>query len=96
MGIISELSQQPYPVDFERKTRIKVELAKRNMTITNLADSLNVSRPYISAIISGRKISAKTEAEIAEALRMPTEYLFPSRSPAELLAMRKKEQRGAA
>lgn len=80
------------PVDTERRTRVKVELAKRQMTLTSLADALGVSQPYISAVVSGRKLSDKTEGEIAAVLQMPKEYLFPVRTVRELNEMRNRNQ----
>ncbi len=84
---------QPLPVDIDRKRRVMVELAKRGMTITDIAARAGVSRPFASAIISGRKRYPGCEHKIAELLKLPCDYLFPPRSQLEIDEMRRAEAR---
>ena len=86
---------RPYPKDLDRACRVKVELAKRNMSISDLAYHLSVPQSNLSDVINGRRRSPKTESRIAAYFGLPREDLFPPRTPGELLAMRKQEQ-GAA
>jgi len=91
--------RRPFPVDQQRKSRVMVELAKRGMSITDLADEVGIDRGNLSKIICGRDLSESNEARIAAFLRMPVEYLFPPRSASEIAAMREAEarkKRGAA
>ena len=88
---ISELGSRPYPLDIERRRRVMVALAERDMTISGLARCLGVSRVLVSNVISGRRLSSKTERLIAEFLGRPADYLFPIRTPEEIGAMRRAE-----
>jgi len=87
----SELGSRPYPLDRERRQRVRVALAERDMTISDLARSLGTSKQYISAVVSGRRLSPKTEQRIAEFLDKPADYLFPLRTPEEMGEMRRAE-----
>ena len=96
MSFLRELSgmgSRPYPLDHERRRRVMVALAERDMTISGLARSLSLSQPYVSFIISGRRLSTKTEQRIADYLGKPADYLFPYRTPGEIGEMRKAEAR---
>jgi uncharacterized membrane protein len=42
-------------------------------------------------VISGRRLSEKTEQRIADYLGKPTDYLFPIRTPTEIKKMRSAE-----
>jgi lambda repressor-like predicted transcriptional regulator len=88
----------PMPVDTERRRRVMVELAKRGMTITDMARRVGCSQTYASAIINGRKRYPGCEQRIADTLNMPVDYLFPPRSQRELDAMRvcETQRQGAA
>lgn len=85
---------RPYPLDKERKSRVMVELAKKGMTINDLAEVLNMKRSNVSKIISGRDLSEINEEKIARYFRMNRDYLFPPRSAAELASMREAEKSG--
>jgi transcriptional regulator with XRE-family HTH domain len=85
------LTGRPYPIDYERKTRVRVELARRNMSITDLANALKLDRGNVSKVISGRSISQTYETLIATFLQLDVKYLFPPRSPMELLGMAEVE-----
>jgi transcriptional regulator with XRE-family HTH domain len=61
------------------------------MTISDLARCLGTSKQYISAVISGRRLSQKTEQRIADFLGKPADYLFPFRTPEEIGKMRRAE-----
>ena len=83
---------RPYPPDRERRVRIKTELAKRDMSISDLAKALRISIPLVSYVINGIRRSKKTEERIAFFFGKPREELFPSLSMYAIEAMR----RGAA
>jgi len=46
----SGLGSRPYPLDRERRRRVMVALAEKEMTISDLARNLEVSKQYISPI----------------------------------------------
>lgn len=92
----SGLGSRPYPLDRERRKRVLVALAERDMSISCLARCLDVSKQYISSIISGRRLSVRTEQRIAEYLDMPVNYLFPPRTAEEIGKMREAEKKEKA
>ncbi|WP_373786364.1 helix-turn-helix domain-containing protein [Jeotgalibaca porci] len=53
--------------------KVKVELAKRNMNMTELAKLLEISRPYLSDIIYGRRIAAEQKERIKKVLDIKEE-----------------------
>jgi plasmid maintenance system antidote protein VapI len=79
---------RPYPPDRERRVRVKIELAKRDMTVSGLARVLGVKQQLASAVINGTRLSKKTEEKIAAYFGMTRQDLFRPRSHAELKAMR--------
>ncbi|WP_428769322.1 helix-turn-helix domain-containing protein [Treponema sp. HNW] len=87
--------KRPYPFDGERRRRVLVELARRGMSITDLSYAVNEKRPRVSDVINGRRLQASLEERIAAYLQVDRNYLFPQRTPKELLELQKKE-RGAA
>jgi len=87
----SELGSRPYPLDRERRQRVLVALAERGMTISDLARYLGIDQSIVSKVISGRRLSPKTEKRIAEFLDKPADYLFPLRTPEEIGEMRRAE-----
>ena len=91
LRVFTGLGSRPYPLDHERRRRVLVALAERGMTISDLARSFGTSKQYISAIVSGRRLSTKTEQRIAEFLGKPADYLFPFRTPEEIGKMRREE-----
>jgi transcriptional regulator with XRE-family HTH domain len=88
---ISGMGSRPYPLDHERRRRVMVALAERDMTISSLAKNIGVAQATVSRVISGRRLSAKTEQRIAEYLDKPADYLFPSRTAGEIGKMREAE-----
>jgi len=64
------------------------------MSISALARELNLTRVYVSNIISGRRLSVKIERRIAEYLGKPADYLFPPRTAEEIGKMRRAEAAG--
>ncbi|MDR2185423.1 MAG: helix-turn-helix transcriptional regulator [Treponema sp.] len=80
---------RPYPPDKERRIRIKIELAQRDMTVSDLARALHIHQGNLSAIINGTRLSKKTEERIAAYFGMPRQELFPPRTKGELEAMRR-------
>jgi len=85
------LGSRPYPLDHERRRRVLVALAERDMTISDLSRHLYVTRSCISEVISGRRLSQKTEQRIADFLGKSADYLFPLRTPEEIGEMRRAE-----
>ena len=85
---LSGMGTRPYPLDRERRRRVFVTLAEREMNITILAKNLCLSRSYVSEIISGRDLALSVEKRIAEFLGKPAGYLFPPRSVEEIAEMR--------
>jgi len=59
------------PTEFGIK--VKVELAKRNMNISDLARELNISQPYLSDIIYGRRKADKQKEIIKKTLNIKEE-----------------------
>lgn len=59
------------PTDFGLK--VKVELAKRNMNMTDLAKQLDISHPYLSDIIYGRRKASKQKDLIKKILDIKEE-----------------------
>jgi len=85
------LGNRPYPLDRERRRRVLVALAERDMSISGLAKTLNLTVSLISMVINGRRLSLKTEQRIADFLGKPADYLFPLRTPKEISEMRRAE-----
>lgn len=81
-----------YPIDRERKARCMVELARRGMTITDLAYATSIDKSTTAKVISGRMLSETYERQIANFLHIDQNYLFPTRSSVEIAAMRALEQ----
>ena len=88
---LTGLGSRPYPLDRERRRRVMVALAERDMSISDLARSLGVSKQYISAVVCGRRLSANTEQRIALFFGKPINELFPFRTPDEIRKMRQAE-----
>ncbi len=84
-----QVGGRPYPKDIERLCRVKVELARRNMTISDLSNKLDINRGTLSCVISGRRRSPKTEERVAAYFGMRREDLFPLRTFAEIIEMRR-------
>jgi plasmid maintenance system antidote protein VapI len=88
---LTGLGSRPYPLDRERRRRVLVALAEREMTISSLAQELSIPRAIISQVISGRRFSQKTEQRIADFLDKSADDLFPFRTPEEIGKMRQAE-----
>ena len=88
---ISGMGTRPYPLDRERRKRVMVALAERDMTCRELARALNLPQSLISMIINGRRISPKTEERIAEYLHRDANDLFPERTADDIARMRQAE-----
>ena len=80
---------RPYTPDRERRIRIKTELARRNMTISDLAGALGMHQGNLSSVINGVRRSPKTEEKIAAWFGVARESLFPRRTKDEIEAMRR-------
>ena len=88
--------KRPYPFDGERRRRVLVELARRGMSIAELARAIGDGRPNVSAVINGRRLQASLEKRIAAYLQVDRNYLFPRRTVRELLELQKQERERAA
>ena len=88
--------KRPYPLDGQRKKRVMVELARRGLSISELARRIDCNQGNVSSCISGRLLCRPLEERIAEFLNRPVNYLFPERTVPELLAMQKAEKRAKA
>ena len=88
---ISGLGSRPYPLDHERRQRVMIALAEKELTISKLARNLCLSKAIISYVINGRRLSPKTEQRIADFLGKSAEDLFPFRTPDEIRKMRQAE-----
>lgn len=80
---------RPYPPDMERRVLIKIQLAKWDITITELAHQLEIHRTTLSEIINGIRRSKKTEAKIAVFFGKEPDELFPPRTVKDIENMRK-------
>jgi transcriptional regulator with XRE-family HTH domain len=79
---------RPYPPDADRRRRVRIELARRDLTISDLALALGMHRGNLTDVINGIRLSPKTERRIAAFLDVPVEALFPVRTMDELEALR--------
>jgi plasmid maintenance system antidote protein VapI len=84
----------PYPKDFERRRLVHVDLATRDMTVTDLAEALGVNRGNMCKIINGTRTSRKTEEKIAAYFGKERMELLPARSLWQLLEMRRAQEPG--
>jgi plasmid maintenance system antidote protein VapI len=67
---------RPYPPDREQRVRVMIELAKRDMTINDLARALGISQQQASCVINGIRRSPGTEEKIAAYFGMARKDLF--------------------
>jgi transcriptional regulator with XRE-family HTH domain len=81
---------RPYPPDRERRIRVKIELARRDMTISDLARVLGIHQGNLSSIVNGTRISRKTEEKIAVFFGMTRRELFPPPAKGEYAALADK------
>jgi transcriptional regulator with XRE-family HTH domain len=79
---------RPYPPDADRRRRVRIELARRDLTISDLAFALGMHQGNLSDVINGIRLSPKTERRIAAFLDVPVEVLFPVRTLDEMEALR--------
>lgn len=82
---------RPYPLDKERKERCLSVLQDAGLTMTELAFHLGCSQQLVSDVLSGRRITAVKQREIAEFLGVPEDFLFPLRTSREIAQMRQAE-----
>ena len=59
------------------KAEIKKLLIDKNMTQTQMAKEIGMSRQYLWAIFSGHQKAWKYRRRIAQYLQLPEEILFP-------------------
>lgn len=84
---------RPFPIDKERQCRCQTVLSQLNMTVTELAQIMGWYKSYTSELISGRRISPVNEKRVATFLGVPSDFLFPQRTPHEIAALREQEAR---
>ena len=87
---------RPYPPDKERRICIKTELAKRDMSISELANALGMKQPYVSCVVNGIRRSKKAEERIAAFFDKEPRELFPPRTKKDLAVMREEYSKGKA
>ena len=94
MNFVKELfgvGSRPYPLDRERRRRVLVELALRNMNLSDLARALKIHQSCFSLVVSGRRRSPATERRIAGFFELPADELFPRRTLEDIALMRQAE-----
>ena len=57
---------------------VKKALIDKDMTVTDLAFEMKISREYVSGVINGRVIAPEIAARIGEYLGITTEYSYAS------------------
>jgi plasmid maintenance system antidote protein VapI len=72
----------------ERRRRVKVELALRNMTVSDLARALDINQGHLSETINGTRRTRAIEDMVAAYFALPRQELFPPRTKGDLEAMR--------
>ena len=88
---------RPYPPDKQRRVLVKTELARRDMSISDLARALKNHRGHLTEIINGVRRSKSNEARIAAFFGKKPKELFPPRTKDEIESMRKAgAKQGAA
>jgi len=87
----SKRKRWSYPLDRERRRRVMIALAEKELTASALAEVLCISKTLVSLIICGRRRSELTEMFIADYLGKSSDYLFPARTQEEILKMRQAE-----
>ena len=88
--------KRPYPFDGERRRRVLAELARRDMSIAELARAIGDGRSHVNEVINGRRLQESLEKRIADYLHVSCDYLFPRRTVRELLELQKQEKEKAA
>jgi lambda repressor-like predicted transcriptional regulator len=58
---------------------IKAALTAKNIKLSDLATEIGVSRPVITQVISGSKVSARVRAEIAGKIGKTVSDIWPAR-----------------
>jgi plasmid maintenance system antidote protein VapI len=79
---------RPYPPDKERRIRVKTELARRDMTISDLARVLNINRGHLNETINGIRRTEGVEKKIAAYFGTTRKELFRPRNRLEINALR--------
>lgn len=54
--------------------KVKIELILKDMTVTELADELGMSRGHVSAVVNGRTYSQNTVKLISDYFNIPFDY----------------------
>jgi plasmid maintenance system antidote protein VapI len=67
---------------------VKIELARWDMAVSDLARALHMHQGNLSSIINGIRRSKKTEEKIAAYFGLSRRELFPPRTKGDLEAMR--------
>ena len=74
--------------------RIRDERKRRNLTLQELSDRVNLSIPYLSQIENGKvNININTLEEIGHALDVPLLFFVVDENPADVSAVRFEERR---
>jgi lambda repressor-like predicted transcriptional regulator len=68
--------RRTHPKDWNRRARVIAALAEKEMSLKDLAEELDVSQGYISAIVWGTRRLHSAEANIAIVLGKSCDELF--------------------
>jgi putative transcriptional regulator len=60
---------------------IKAALRKEGVTMTALADAIDMNHAYVNAVINGKLRSAKVESAVAKVIGLPVGEVFPPKPP---------------
>ncbi|WP_197456998.1 helix-turn-helix domain-containing protein [Cephaloticoccus capnophilus] len=86
MQSLTPVTRRAYNKPFSRTEihpeQIKALLRMKGITPTALADELGVGHSSVSQVISGKSVSARIRASIAEIIGMSVEELWPHPRPA--------------
>lgn len=53
---------------------VKIELVKRDMDVTDLAEAIGLCRPYVSGVVNARAYAPEIAARINQYLELNEEY----------------------
>ena len=68
-------------MDFKRK--VKIELAKRDMNLTTLAEKLGISISYISELLNGTRFNEERIQQIREYLNISPDEVTDDEEPTD-------------
>lgn len=66
-----------YPGDTKRRCMVRVELAKRDMSMKEMAQTLGLCPSHVNETVNGVRRTRGIEEKIAAFLDLPVDKLFP-------------------